>query len=132
MKTHPTLRPDYVFENFVIGENNTFAANAADTPLEESLYIGCGCFWHLQHSVAVFERDQLGRKGGQLTCQTGYAGGLTSERVCYHNAENVADYSQLGHAEAVAVQVPSDRVMDLVEVYLKNFDPTTKGMYIRS
>lgn len=28
-KTHPNLRSDYVFENFVIGENSTFAANAA-------------------------------------------------------------------------------------------------------
>lgn len=26
---HPQLNPDYVFENFVIGENNGFAANAA-------------------------------------------------------------------------------------------------------
>lgn len=28
-KTHPQLRNDYTFENFVIGENNSFAANAA-------------------------------------------------------------------------------------------------------
>jgi chromosomal replication initiator protein len=27
--SHPQLRQDYVFENFVIGENNSFAANAA-------------------------------------------------------------------------------------------------------
>ncbi len=27
--THPNLRYDYIFENFVIGENNSFAANAA-------------------------------------------------------------------------------------------------------
>ncbi|ADK79161.1 chromosomal replication initiator protein DnaA [Sediminispirochaeta smaragdinae] len=27
-KKHPDLRPDYTFENFVIGENNTLAANA--------------------------------------------------------------------------------------------------------
>ncbi len=26
---HPNLRPDYIFDNFVIGENNSFAANAA-------------------------------------------------------------------------------------------------------
>lgn len=28
-KNHPQLREDYTFENFVIGENNSFAANAA-------------------------------------------------------------------------------------------------------
>ncbi len=28
-KPHPELRPEYTFENFVIGENNSFAANAA-------------------------------------------------------------------------------------------------------
>ncbi len=27
-KKHPDLRPDYIFENFVIGDNNTLAANA--------------------------------------------------------------------------------------------------------
>ena len=48
---------------------------AVSPPTLESIYIGCGCFWHLQHSIAVFERDQLGRKGSQLTCKAGYAGG---------------------------------------------------------
>ena len=28
-KPHPELRPEYTFDNFVIGENNSFAANAA-------------------------------------------------------------------------------------------------------
>ena len=28
-RMHPGLRGDYTFENFVIGDNNTFAANAA-------------------------------------------------------------------------------------------------------
>lgn len=28
-ENHPQLRQDYIFENFVIGENNSFAANAA-------------------------------------------------------------------------------------------------------
>ena len=28
-RKHPSLRGDYTFENFVIGENNSFAANAA-------------------------------------------------------------------------------------------------------
>ena len=29
VKSHPDLREDYTFENFIIGENNSFAANAA-------------------------------------------------------------------------------------------------------
>ena len=28
-KPHPQLKPEYIFENFVVGENNSFAANAA-------------------------------------------------------------------------------------------------------
>lgn len=105
----------------------------ATLPLE-SVYIGCGCFWHLQHSVAVFERDALGRGGGQLTCKTGYAGGKKKDkedRVCYHNANNIADYGKLGHGEVVEVELPSDRVVDVARLYFAQFDPTTKGKFCR-
>ena len=109
-------------------DRNPLVANANDDEASlESVYCGVGCFWHLQHSIAVFERDQLGRKGGQLTCQTGYAGGKAAERVCYHNAEGIADYGALGHGEVVQVQVPKDRMLDLTQVYLNNFDINTKG-----
>ncbi|CAB9497548.1 expressed unknown protein [Seminavis robusta] len=115
------------------------AASSSSSPVVESIYIGCGCFWHLQHSVAMFERDQLGRKGGQLTAKTGYAGGLATTkmntdtassiedgRVCYHNPEGIADYGQLGYAEVVGVQVPTDRMLDMIQVYFDNFDANTK------
>ena len=96
----------------------------------ESIYIGCGCFWHLHHSVAVFERDTLGRGGGQLTCKTGYAGGKKKDkegRVCYHNANNIADYGKLGHGEVVGVELPSDRIVDATKLYFSQFNRKTKG-----
>ena len=97
----------------------------------ESLYVGCGCFWHLQHSIAVYERDILGRKGSTFTCQTGYAGGNggTDEhgRVCYHNSPgNIGDCSKLGHGEVVNVQIPSARLLDFIQnLYLNQFDSKT-------
>jgi peptide methionine sulfoxide reductase MsrA len=100
------------------------------SPNNEFVYIGCGCFWHIQHSVAVYERDVLGRKGGALTCQTGYAGGKGESdpegRVCYHNPENIADYAKLGHGEVVGVDMPSEMIAELVQLYFSQFDPQTK------
>mmetsp|Transcript_112617 Transcript_112617/g.168523 ORF Transcript_112617/g.168523 Transcript_112617/m.168523 type:complete len:311 (+) Transcript_112617:86-1018(+) len=99
----------------------------------ELVYVGCGCFWHLQHSVAIYERDVLGRKGGALTCQTGYAGGTggsdSEGRVCYHNPEKIADYSKLGHGEVVCVDLPSseeERIVDFMTMYFSQFDSETK------
>jgi len=105
---------------------------------QQEIYVGCGCFWHLQHSVAVFERNVLGRTGNQLTCQTGYAGGKTNDNacapVCYHNAENKNDYGLLGHGEVVRVVLPLhkngriENMQEFVQLYLAQFDPKTKGM----
>jgi Peptide methionine sulfoxide reductase len=111
----------------LVGAHSFWLAEANVAPPNEFLYIGCGCFWHLQHSVAVLERDQWGRKGSQLTCQTGYAGGTRAEKVCYHNNEGIMDYGELGHAEVVRVEAPSDKIMDLMQVYLDNFNANTKG-----
>ena len=107
-------------------------AQAEPMPLElESLYFGCGCFWHLQHSVAVFERDMLGRGGSQLKCKAGYAGGKKGAdkegRVCYHNLNNIADYGKLGHGEVVGLELPPDRIVDVAKLYFSQFDPKTKG-----
>jgi peptide methionine sulfoxide reductase MsrA len=99
----------------------------------EFVYIGCGCFWHLQHSVAVYEREVLGRKGGTLTCQTGYAGGKggsdSEGRVCYHNPEKIADYAKLGHGEVVGVNMPSsseEGIVQFMKLYFSQFDAQTK------
>ena len=108
---------------------NEATEESPPVPLE-SIYVGGGCFWHLQHSVAVFERDTLGRGGGQLTCKTGYAGGKKKDkegRVCYHNTNNIADYGKLGHGEVVGVELPSDRIVDATKLYFSQFNPKTKG-----
>lgn len=109
-------------------ETPSVTATAA-APLE-SIYIGCGCFWHLQHSVALFEREALGRGGSQLTCKTGYAGGKKGAdrdgSVCYHNNLNIADYGKLGHGEVVGLELPSDKIVDATKLYFSQFNPTTK------
>ena len=109
------------------------SGNDDDVNHDESVYIGCGCFWHLQHSIAVFERDQLGRNGGQLTCKTGYAGGGQQQRaqqvVCYHNSDNIANYGSLGYGEVVKVELPCNRIVDLMRLYFENFDSKSKGEF---
>ena len=122
-----TLQPTIASANKV---TSTDRIQSTSENVLNKIYVGCGCFWHLQHSVAVFERDILGRTGGQLTCQTGYAGGRGSDlegRVCYHNTEKVADYSQLGHGEVVSVEIPSQKLVEFIKVYFDQFYPQTKG-----
>jgi peptide methionine sulfoxide reductase MsrA len=73
-------------------------------------YLGCGCFWHVQHDLATkVERVLLKRAPQALTAFTGYAGGTrTSEdgHVCYHSMSGFADYGELGHAEVVSLDLP--------------------------
>eukprot|EP00746_Dinoflagellata_sp_MGD_P027551 gnl/MRDRNA2_/MRDRNA2_165044_c0_seq1.p1 gnl/MRDRNA2_/MRDRNA2_165044_c0~~gnl/MRDRNA2_/MRDRNA2_165044_c0_seq1.p1 ORF type:complete len:297 (+),score=58.24 gnl/MRDRNA2_/MRDRNA2_165044_c0_seq1:80-892(+) len=72
-------------------------------------YVGCGCFWHMQHDMVHFEEKSLGRKGTELTAFTGYAGSKstgTGGRVCYHNLGDVADYGELGYGEVVSIALP--------------------------
>jgi peptide methionine sulfoxide reductase MsrA len=45
---------------------------AADDVL---IYVGAGCFWHVQHEMTVAEQKFLGRDGKSFTSVAGYAGG---------------------------------------------------------
>lgn len=95
---------------------------------EVDVYFGVGCYWHIQHEFVQAERSILGRTDPQLTSRAGYAGGTSqgSEgRVCYHNFENIADYSKLGHAEVVGMKIPADKIEDFSKLYFNLFDPDT-------
>jgi peptide methionine sulfoxide reductase MsrA len=105
----------------------TAAAAAADDEEEEELeevYLGCGCFWHVQHELVEAERSILGRSEDELTSRAGYAGGKAGAKdgkVCYHNAANIADYGKLGHAEVVSLKVPPSKFRDFAVEYCKLF-----------
>lgn len=90
------------------------AAVAAVPPQPEQtvdVYFGVGCFWHVQHELAMAEQTLLGRSPSEWTARAGYAGGLSvgkdasrpgaNSLVCYHNLQRVADYGKLGHGEVV-------------------------------
>ena len=54
-----------------------------------SLYVGNGCFFHMQHVMVVdFEQVVLNRTGLSITAISGYAGGTPKTELCYHNKEN--------------------------------------------
>ncbi|KAI2507572.1 Peptide methionine sulfoxide reductase [Fragilaria crotonensis] len=121
--------------NTVAGITSGLNTSDSDRSLAEEtaqpvvdVYFGVGCYWHIQHEFVQAERDLLGRTDPQLTSRAGYAGGTSqgSEgRVCYHNFENIADYSKLGHAEVVGMKIPEDKIEDFSEVYFNLFDPDT-------
>ena len=103
-----------------------FAAATDETLVD--VYFGVGCYWHIQHEFVQAERDILGRTDLQLSSRTGYAGGTgigPEGRVCYHNFENIADYSKLGHAEVVGLKIPGPAIQNFSEVYFNLFDPET-------
>jgi len=67
----------------------------------------------------------LGRKEAEITSRAGYAGGKSGAingKVCYHNAQNLADYGKLGHAEVVGMQIPASKFENFAEEYCKLFD----------
>lgn len=75
------------------------------------VYFGVGCFWHVQHELAMAEKQLLRRSDSELTARAGYAGGLSIGKdasrpgrpvVCYHNLQRIADYGKLGHGEVVS------------------------------
>eukprot|EP00968_Pinguiococcus_pyrenoidosus_P021812 scaffold2923_cov313-Pinguiococcus_pyrenoidosus.AAC.20 len=97
----------------------------------------------------MLEKKLLGRDGTKLTARTGYAGGKKqgdAGRVCYHNLQGIADYGRLGHAEAVALQIPRQSIGDFANLYFEMFvkyqipgmdvydraDPMDKGPEYRS
>ena len=89
------------------------------------VYFGCGCFWHVQHEFVEAERKILGRKDGEITSRAGYAGGNAGQKngkVCYHNAAMMSDYGSLGHAEVVAMNIPSKSFSAFAKEYFELFD----------
>lgn len=86
--------------------NATRTPDMRQTIMPNVAFVGCGCFWHVQHEIVHFEEKTLDRHGKKITAFTGYAGGLKegkNHRVCYHNPSGVDDYAQLGHAEVVSI-----------------------------
>lgn len=98
------------------------ASAADDEPVE--VYFGCGCFWHVQHEFVEAEKNILGRSDDELTSRAGYAGGKAGAingKVCYHNAQNIADYGKLGHAEVVKLNIPPSKFPEFAVEYCKLF-----------
>lgn len=93
-----------------VSNNSVNMMNDTKYPTNSNVaYLGCGCFWHVQHEIVHFEETSLGRHGSSITAFTGYGGGKSvgdDGRVCYHNSQGVADYGQLGHAEVVSIALP--------------------------
>lgn len=106
------------------------AAHAEGTSV--NVFFGQGCFWHVQHELVKKEGSALGRKGGEFTALSGYAGGLKAgdgNRVCYHNLAMAPDYGQLGHTEVVNVSVPESMVGEFAKDY---FDAASKYPFGRA
>lgn len=100
------------------------ASVAAEGEEMIDVYFGCGCFWHVQHEFVEAEKKLLGRSDSQLTARAGYAGGTSGAKngkVCYHNAGQVSDYGSLGHAEVVAVSIPTSNFEQFVGEYCALF-----------
>ena len=86
--------------------------------------------------------DTLKRSSSQITAVSGYAGGQRlgdGGRVCYHNFKRFADYGQMGHAEAVQVEIPSKALPQFARRYFNLFgsrgyrhDPQDRGGEYRS
>lgn len=86
-----------------------------------TVYFGCGCFWHGQHAwVTCAEEGILGRSGSEVTSFPGYAGSTDvgeGGRVCYHNPEQLADYSVLGFGEVTSLEMPHAAAERIFEFY---------------
>ena len=81
VKSHPDLREDYTFENFIIGENNSFAANAALAIANNPgraynpflIYGGVGLGkTHLLQAIghSIYRKDDLNKKIVFVTAET--------------------------------------------------------------
>jgi len=108
---------------FVLWASGSFSKTYRADPLpryrkndpSRSVYFGNGCFWHTQYDMVVTEQKvggafgPIGRQDSNVTALVGYAGGLyqsQSGAVCYHGLPSM-DYSKMGHAEAVSVELIS-------------------------
>lgn len=108
--------------------------HAARAPDHDVAYLGCGCFWHVQHDVVTrVEQAVLGRSADrELSAFTGYAGGLRASsdgKVCYHSGlmPSSADYGELGHAEVVSLALNLTDAVVMAHVAQIFFDTTCVG-----
>jgi hypothetical protein len=88
-------------------------SDASEGELQVLVYLGCGCFWHVQHELVELEMSFFNREGASITARTAYAGGTRlgpEGALCYHNFADVADYGALGHTEVVSLMVPETSV----------------------
>lgn len=86
------------------------------------VYLGCGCFWHVQYELIQAEKEILGRSSSDYTAVVGYAGGSgkgPGGRVCYKYDPD--DYSKLGHTEVVYLEIPQSKIKSFAEAYWKLF-----------
>ena len=92
------------------------------------VYVGAGCFWHIQHELVKWEQTVLGRSPDEITAVVGYAGaalvdggGNTQKAVCY-NTKDETDYGAMGHTEVVAIKVPKSRLEAFLrDVFFRSF-----------
>lgn len=88
---------------------------------EVDIYFGAGNFWRLQHEFVMKEALDLGRREGDITSVTGYAGGKRVgelDRICYSGWLGAPDHVSLGHSQVVQVSVPVEKIKDFVQLYL--------------
>ncbi|CAE7236552.1 unnamed protein product [Symbiodinium sp. CCMP2592] len=105
---------------------------AAFAESEVKMYVGQGCFWHVQHEVVKQEASDLGRQPTEITALSGYAGGTEvggNGEVCYHNMAMAPDYGRMGHTEVVNVSVPEGKVGAFAKAY---FDAAAKYPFGRA
>lgn len=93
------------------------------------IYFGVGCFWHVQHEVAMAEKEFLGRDKNSYTAVAGYAGGtklvkspLNKNGLACYSKYGGAYYGTLGHTEVVGVKIPADKFEKFAELFAKLFD----------
>lgn len=105
---------------------------AASAESNVNIYMGQGCFWHVQHEVVKLEANDLSRQPTEVTGLSGYAGGNEvggKGEVCYHNMAMAPDYGRMGHTEVVNVSVPEEKVGDFAKAY---FDAAAKYPFGRA
>lgn len=105
---------------------------AASAQSNVNIYMGQGCFWHVQHEVVKQEANDLSRQPAEVSALSGYAGGNEvggKGEVCYHNMAMAPDYGRMGHTEVVNVSVPEEKVGDFAKAY---FDAAAKYPFGRA
>jgi len=116
---------------------------AAQAESSVDIFLGQGCFWHVQNEVVKKEMSFLNRSGSAVTALAGYAGGNEvgkGNTVCYHNMAFAPDYGQMGHTEVVNVNVPESKLGEFAKEYLDDaarlrggrHDPQDRGTEYRS